>query len=124
LDTHAFLWFVPGDRKLSAQARRSILRRDEIVLISPACYWEIAIKVSIGRYQLDMEFEAFWNAGISDNTFGIVPITPLHAAELSRMPLHHRDPFDRMLIAQSIVEQASLVSVDPIFDSYGIDRIW
>jgi PIN domain nuclease of toxin-antitoxin system len=124
LDTHACLWFVLGDRKLSAPARRLIETHDTIVLISPASYWEIAIKVSLGRYQIDMEFETVWNAGISDNGFGILPTTPLHAAEISKLPSHHRDPFERVLVAQSIVEQAGLVNVDPIFDSYGIDRIW
>jgi PIN domain nuclease of toxin-antitoxin system len=124
LDTHIFLWFVLGDSKLSTPAKQLIEARDNVVLVSPASYWEIAIKVSLGRYEIDMEFEAFWNAGISDNGFLIVPITPLHAAEVSRLPPLHKDPFNRMLVAQAIVEQAILLSIDRVFDAYGIDRRW
>jgi PIN domain nuclease of toxin-antitoxin system len=124
LDTHAFLWFVLADAKLSSRARQAIEARDNPVLISPASYWEIAIKVSLGRYEIDMEFELFWNSGVSDNDFRILPITPLHAAEVSKLPLHHRDPFDRMLVAQAVVEEASLVSIDPVFDADGIVRVW
>ena len=124
LDTHSFLWFILNDAKLSDPARHAIQDRANIVHISPASYWEIAIKVSLGRYRMNTDFEIFWNAGIDDNKFSILPITPLHAAALAVLPFHHRDPFDRMLVAQAIVEDATVVTADPALKAYSITCLW
>jgi PIN domain nuclease of toxin-antitoxin system len=124
LDTHAFLWFVTDDPHLSRAALVAITSADNQVCISPASYWELAIKVSIGKYPLDVPFETFITNAIDGNRFQIIPIMPQHAAEVSTLPYHHRDPFDRLMIAQSIVERMTIVSADEAFDDYPITRLW
>ncbi len=124
LDTHAFLWFITDDPKLSAKGRATIADPDHEILISPASYWEIAIKVRLGKYPLSVPFETFISQGIDANDFEILPIEPKHAAALTTLPFHHRDPFDRLLIAQALVEQMPLLSADSAFDAYPITRIW
>lgn len=124
LDTHAFLWFVTNDSQLSAAARAQIADPANTVFVSPASFWEVAIKVSIGKYSLSKPFQAFVTQGIFGNGFAILPIQPDHAAELCNLPYHHRDPFDRMLIAQALVEKFAIISIDSLFDSYGVQRIW
>lgn len=124
LDTHAFLWFVTNDPRLSVGAKATIVDASNQILISPASYWEIAIKVSIGKYPLSVPFETFITHGIDDNDFAILAIEPKHAAALINLPFHHRDPFDRLMIAQAQVEQIPIVSRDSQFDAYSITRIW
>ncbi len=124
LDTHAFLWFVTADARLSVAAKELIGDPANEILISPASYWETAIKVSVGKYPLSVPYEAFITQAIDGNDFKILPIEPRHTANLVSMPFHHRDPFDRLLIAQAQVENVSVVSSDAILDSYGIVRIW
>ncbi|MCI0641732.1 MAG: type II toxin-antitoxin system VapC family toxin [Gemmataceae bacterium] len=124
LDTHAFLWFVLKDAHLSATAANRIVDPNNEILVSPASYWEIAIKISIGKYKLNAPLEAFITKALSDNGFVILPIEPRHAAALSTLPFHHRDPFDRILIAQAMVEQISVISGDPALDAYPVKRVW
>ncbi|MFM8728165.1 MAG: type II toxin-antitoxin system VapC family toxin [Planctomycetaceae bacterium] len=124
LDTHAFLWFFTNDPSLSLPALSQISDRNNDVLISPASYWEVAIKVSLGKYPLSVSFEHFWTAGIIENDFRILPITIAHASLLASLPMHHKDPFDRMIIAQAIAEQVPVVGVDSAFDAYGVTRLW
>lgn len=117
LDTHAFLWFVTDDRLLSAKAKSLIGDSTNEIIISPATYWEVAIKVSIGKYPLHVPFEQFFTAGIEGNSFQILQVEIRHANKLAALPFHHKDPFDRMIISQAIVEQIPVVSVDAAFDS-------
>jgi len=124
LDTHSFLWFVLGDSKLSATARHEIESPSNEKLISPVAYWEIAIKISIGKYTLPMPFEQFMRKAIDDNGFEILSIQPKHTAAITNLPFHHRDPFDRMLIGQAMVEGIGVVSGDSAFDAYPVTRIW
>jgi PIN domain nuclease of toxin-antitoxin system len=124
LDTHAFLWFVLGDPHLSSTARSYILDSAHAKLISPASYWEIAIKVSIGKYTLNVSYELFTQRGIEGNGFEILPIEPRHTVVLTTLPFHHRDPFDRLLIAQAMAEQIPIISNDSAFDAYLITRLW
>jgi PIN domain nuclease of toxin-antitoxin system len=124
LDTHAFLWFVLGDVQLSSTARSYILDSAHTKLISPASYWEIAIRVSIGKYTLNASYELFTQRGIEGNGFEILPIELRHTVVLTALPFHHRDPFDRLLIAQAIAEQMPIISNDPAFDAYPITRLW
>lgn len=123
LDTHAFLWFFIGDSKLSATAQALIADPTNEVLVSPASYWELAIKVSIGKYPLTVPFEQFFTAGITRNDFSILPIEIGHAAVLPSLPMHHKDPFDRMIISQAIAEQIPVVSIDVAFDPYNVSRL-
>jgi PIN domain nuclease of toxin-antitoxin system len=124
LDTHAFLWFVLGDAQLSSTAKSSILDAANMKLVSPASYWEIAIKISLKKYTLHEPYEAFMQRGIFGNGFEILPIEPKHTAVLTTLPFHHRDPFDRLMIAQAMVEQMPIVSGDPAFDAYSVYRLW
>lgn len=124
LDTHVFLWFVLGDMRLSSLARALIDDLGNEKLISPAVYWEIAIKVSIGKYALAEPYETFMDRGIRQNGFLILHIEPQHTAILTTLPFHHRDPFDRLLVAQAIAEQIPIVSNDPSFDAYPVQRLW
>ena len=104
LDTHAFLWFVLGDSQLRSTARRHIEDSGNEKLVSPASYWEIAIKISLKKYTLSHPYEEFMQKGIIDNGFLILPIEPKHTAILTTLPFHHRDPFDRLIIAQAMTE--------------------
>lgn len=124
LDTHAFLWFVLNDSQLSQKALQLIVEPAHDILISPASYWELAIKVSLGKYQIPGSFQVWMEQQMVDNAFQILPITIAHAAMVTTLPFHHRDPFDRLLIAQSLTEQIKIVSADRIFDSYFVLREW
>jgi PIN domain nuclease of toxin-antitoxin system len=124
LDTHAFLWFVTNDPLLSATAKALIADPANEIVISPASYWEVAIKVSIGKYPLAVPFEQFFTEGVEGNDFSILPVEIRHAAVLASLPMHHKDPFDRMIIAQAMVERIPIVSIDAALDAYGIIRIW
>lgn len=124
LDTHAFLWFVLDSPQLSSTARDLIADPNNDIEVSPATYWEIAIKISIGKYALPEPFAEFMDRELATNQFRILPITPKHAAVLTTLPFHHRDPFDRLLVAQAMVEQLSLVSNDVVLDAYPIQRLW
>jgi PIN domain nuclease of toxin-antitoxin system len=87
-------------------------------------YWELAIKISIGKYKLNEPFESFLDRGIIQNGFLILPIEPRHAAGLTALPFRHRDLFDRLIIAQAIIEQIPVVSSDIVFDDYPVKRLW
>jgi PIN domain nuclease of toxin-antitoxin system len=124
LDTHTLLWFVENDPKLSPKALDALADPNNDLLLSPATYWELAIKVGLGKYQLSEPLADYLNETIRLYELIILPIDVQHAATVSTLPQHHRDPFDRLLIAQAIVEEVSLVSGDAAFDAYPITRLW
>ena len=124
LDTHAFLWFVLNDPQLSAGAQSLLIDPANDILVSPASYWEIAIKVRLGKLDLHAPYDDFLLRGIVGNDFDILPIEPRHTSVLTSLPLYHRDPFDRLLIAQARIEAIPIVSMDAAFDLYGIRRLW
>ncbi len=124
LDTHAFLWFLLDDPKLRVTARSLIADPNNEIEVSPATYWEIAIKIALRKYALPESFEVFMEREIVINDFHILHIELKHVATLTTMPFHHRDPFDRLLIAQAIVEQIPIVSNDTAFGPYPITRLW
>lgn len=124
LDTHAFLWFIGGDERLSLTARTLIEDGANDAFLSVASLWEMAIKISLGRLQLAQPFEVFIPHQLSLNRVGLLGITISHTAKVAILPFHHRDPFDRLLVAQAQVEQMPLVSSDAAFDAYGITRLW
>ncbi len=109
---------------MSATALAFIIDPNNEVLVSPASYWEIAIKVNIGKYPMTVPFDQFFREGIEGNDFEILPVEIRHAFVLSTLPLHHKDPFDRMMISQAIAERIPVVSIDRAFDIYGVKRIW
>jgi PIN domain nuclease of toxin-antitoxin system len=123
IDTHAFLWFVNGSSQLSTDAK-SLLESEVDLLLSVASLWEIAIKTSLGKLTLPGVYGQFIPQQILQNEIEVLPISLEHLTVIATLPFHHRDPFDRLLIAQAMVEQVSIVSIDAVFDSYSIDRIW
>lgn len=124
LDTQTLLWFVLDDPRLSEKARKSIVAIDTVVFVSPASLWEIAIKISLGKYALPAPFATFWYDQLLTNDFVLLPISVSHTARVADLPFHHRDPFDRLIIAQSLVEEISVVSSDELFNLYGVERVW
>lgn len=124
LDTHALLWAYWGDPQLSAAAIRLIFDPANRVLVSPASHWEVAIKMKTGKLTLRESFVEFVQHAVFDNGFGILPIEPRQTALVSQLPFHHKDPFDRLLIAQALSEGVPLVSADAAADAYGVVRLW
>jgi PIN domain nuclease of toxin-antitoxin system len=123
LDTHAFLWFVTGDRRLSRRARRAVEAADSELLISAASVWEVAIKASLGRLTLSKSVHDYFDEKAAAG-FIILPIEWVHAAKVSELPFYHRDPFDRLIIAQGLVDGIPIVSGDPEFKTYGARIVW
>ncbi|MFW6114163.1 MAG: type II toxin-antitoxin system VapC family toxin [bacterium] len=124
LDTHAFLWMSLDDPRLSDTARDVIAELENELLLSPSSFWEIGIKISIGKYEMQEPLDVFVDREVERNGLVILPITPQHATQVARLPFHHRDPFDRLLIAQAIVENVPIISADRQLDAYGIERVW
>jgi PIN domain nuclease of toxin-antitoxin system len=124
LDTHTFLWFILDDAQLSSTARELIADPSNEIQISPATYWEVAIKISLGKYTLPEAYESFMETHLAANELEILHILPKHTALLTTMPLHHKDPFDRLLIAQALAENIAIISVDSQLDAYGVKRLW
>ncbi len=124
LDTHAFIWFIMGSPNLSATARVLIEDAANEKFLSVASLWEIAIKSSIGKLTLAAPFEVLIPQQLNLNGFELLNIEIDHAALVATLPFHHRDPFDRLLIAQATIEKMSVVSIDAAFDTYAITRRW
>ncbi len=124
LDTHIFLWFVYGDAQLSARARALIEDPFNTCFLSIASIWETAIKVSTGKLELPQSPEVFVRAQQQALGFKLMPIELAHAARVAMLPFHHRDPFDRLLVAQSLTENMPLLSADAVRDAYSIVRSW
>lgn len=124
LDTHSFLWFIAGSSHLSTQAQALIESDENQAFLSVASLWEMAIKVSLGKLSLDQPFEPFIARQLDLNGIEILGINLAHTAAVAGMPFHHRDPFDRLIIAQSQIERMPVVSGDPALDQYLITRLW
>lgn len=124
LDTHAFLWFVDDDPRLSQPAQALIEAEESQPFLSAASLWEIAIKISLGKLILKQPYDIFIPHQLALNGISILNITIEHAAAIAILPFHHRDPFDRLLAVQAKIEKMILVSADPIFDAYEIKRVW
>jgi len=124
LDTHAFLWLNAGDAALSVRARKAIEDARNDRFLSVASLWEIAIKVSLKKLAIEVELAELVQGGAIENGIVLVDVAPRHALGVVRLPFHHRDPFDRMLVAQAKAEQLVLVSRDAAFDAYGVKRLW
>lgn len=124
LDTHAFLWFINGDSQLSVKARELIEDLSDPAVLSVASLWEIAIKVSSGKLSLVEPFDILIPQQMLLNRIRALDISLPHLTEVVQLPFHHRDPFDRLLIAQAIVEKIPIVSRDTAFDAYGIRWLW
>jgi PIN domain nuclease of toxin-antitoxin system len=123
LDTHAFLWFVSGDTRLSKAARRAMEADGAELHVSAASVWELAIKLSLGRLTLPVPLGDYMADKVAMG-FRVLSVRSSHAAAVAAMPFHHRDPFDRLLAAQALAEKMAFVTVDPIFRAYGVRVVW
>jgi len=130
LDTHAFLWIIGNSPRLGKKAKRIFLDEKTECFLSTASVWEMAIKISIGKLQLEPDsrkqpdLATFLVEHLEENEIAQLNISFEHAAGTQRLPLLHRDPFDRMLVAQAQKEDLTILSADPIFSKYGVKRIW
>lgn len=123
LDTNALLWWFQNDHALSAGARRAIASMENEVFVSSVVGWEISIKDNSRKLQAAGLLDDF-EGKLSAEGMIPMPILMDHAVRAGRLPLHHKDPFDRMLVAQAQSESLSIVSSDEIFESYGVRRVW
>ncbi|MBF0142416.1 MAG: type II toxin-antitoxin system VapC family toxin [Magnetococcales bacterium] len=124
LDTHALLWWFYGDPRLSETARLAIADEDNTVLVSAASAWEIATKSRIGKLPNARELAENLAFHLRTQQFDHLPITLDHAQQAGLLESSHRDPFDRMLIAQSLAENLILVSNETLFDQFKVRRLW
>ncbi|WP_193198022.1 type II toxin-antitoxin system VapC family toxin [Nostoc sp. MG11] len=124
LDTHTFIWYVTGNSRLSNQVIELINNENNQILLSIASLWEIAIKQSLGKLSFSQPFEIFITQQLNLNDFSLIDITISHITVVATLPLHHRDPFDRLLIAQAVTENIPILSADKIFNAYPIRRLW
>jgi PIN domain nuclease of toxin-antitoxin system len=123
VDTHAMLWFAAGDDRLSAVARAAIESHENTSYISIASWWEIAIKCSLGKLELASPLEAFMTDRI-DEGFRVLSIDTPHLPALTQLPFHHRDPFDRLIICQSMAESMPVCTGYSHFAAYDIELVW
>jgi PIN domain nuclease of toxin-antitoxin system len=122
LDTHTFLWFVMGNPNITVKLRSQIEDNDNFLSI--VSVWEISIKYGIGKLNLEVPFNDFIDRQIAPNGIQLLEVKLEHLKSSATLPLHHRDPFDRLLIAQALVEDIPILSKDVAFDAYPIQRIW
>ena len=123
LDTHIFLWFIMGSPTLGARARDLIEDVANEKFLSVASLWEIAIKYSLGKLILSAPFDELIPQQLRLNGFELLNIKVDHVAIVATLPFHHRDPFDRLLIAQAVAEKMPILSVDAAFDAYAVNRL-
>lgn len=124
LDTHTFIWFVMGNPRISDNSRFLIADNRNEKFLSIASVWEMAIKHSIGKLSFSRPFREFVDMQLQINNIKLLAINVNHVEVVSSLPLHHRDPFDRIIIAQGIVEKLPVVSEDSFFDLYPIQKLW
>ncbi|HEX6144004.1 MAG TPA: type II toxin-antitoxin system VapC family toxin [Geminicoccaceae bacterium] len=124
LDTHAFLWWLSGSVSLSEGARSAIVHERTLTFVSAASAWEIATKHRLGRLPGAAAIVGDIEHAVLQEGFVPVPVSILHGQRAGSLPEHHKDPFDRMLIAQALIEDCQLISNDTIFDRYGVQRLW
>lgn len=124
LDAHTLLWAADDPSKLSARVQGLIQDPAHDRLMSAATLWEITNKVSLGKLPLSLPYRQWVDRAMTDLVLDVLPITLDHAERQASLPWHHRDPFDRLLVAQAQVEGVPLVSADPVLDAYGITRLW
>jgi len=123
LDTHTFLWFINADASLSATAQGLIEAGGDIFL-SVASLWEMAIKISLGKLEVPLPFAEFMQEQMRKNDIILHQIQMAHIELVTTLPFHHRDPFDRLIIAQSLTDQIPTIGKDDVFEAYGVQRLW
>lgn len=124
LDTHTLLWQYWGNSQQSHTAQQILGDPSNTIHVSVASLWEITIKFSQGKLEIQNPITVFFQDAVEGSDFRILPVERFHLITLATLPLHHRDPFDRLLIAQSISEKMPIISADAAFDAYPVTRIW
>ena len=124
IDTHTFLWIISNDQKLSEKAKNLYLHTENIIFFSLASIWEMVIKISLKKLSIEEPLKDFVQSQIKGNDIKILNIEIKHILSLENLPYYHRDPFDRLIISQSMNENIPLLSSDTVFDLYPIKRIW
>jgi len=124
LDTHSFIWWIEDSSRLSTKAKKLVENLENNCFLSLASCWELAIKSSIGKIKLTLSIRDFIPQQLAANDFKQLSISFRHIARVESLDFHHRDPFDRLIAAQALEEKMILLSVDTIFDHYGVERIW
>ena len=124
LDTHAALWFLAGDKRLSLEARKAIESEDNTRFLSDASLWEICIKQSTGKLRLAEPFETKLILALKRNDIDSKSIERSHLFNVAQLPFHHRDPFDRLLISTALIEDLPVVTNDPAYQHYPVEVIW
>lgn len=121
---HVFIWWTISPNRLSKKASDLIVDPNNNLFLSLASVWEMQIKTQLGKLHFDLSLAELIKKQQEVNNLYLLPIEITHIYNLSNLPNHHRDPFDRLLMAQGLVEKISVISVDKVFDKYSIDRIW
>lgn len=124
LDTHALVWALAEPDRLSSRARAALADPATVAFVSLVSAWELAILQGLERVRLQVPLAALFTEGLAALGIQLLPIRLAHIAGVAALPQHHRDPFDRLLAAQALIEGVPLASADPIFDAYGVNRIW
>jgi PIN domain nuclease of toxin-antitoxin system len=124
LDTHTFLWYINDDPMLSTTAKVLMADIENTVYLSSASIWEMAIKVSLGKLEVPSPFHEFVDRQLSANSIRLLEIKVEHFGLVATLPFHHPDPFDRLLIAQSLTDNVAIIGRDEIFDAYGVKQHW
>jgi len=124
IDSHVLIWYVDQDNLLSPASHAAISDPTNDLLLSAGSIWEIGIKLGLGKIILTQPFKPWMNQAISDLDVTVLPLSVEYVDVQSNLPRHHGDPFDRLIVAQAIVEQVSIISADANLDAYGVIRIW
>ena len=124
LDAHTFLWATSDDRRLSGTASEIFTNRSNELFLSAAGVWEVMIKAQIGKLPLPLPVASYLKRQLALNRIQVLPIGFEHIVRIEQLPLHHRDPFDRILVAQSIEEKMPIVSADPVLRRYPVKVVW
>jgi len=124
MDTHAFMWWDSDPGKLSPSARAACQDRANAVLLSVASAWEIQIKLQLGKLHLRLPLAEIIDGQQKTNNIQLLPVALEHVLALQNLPAYHRDPFDRLLVAQANIEEAVLISHDPVFAHYPVKTLW
>jgi len=124
LDTHVFMWAITGDPRLSADASRTFTNPNNEVLLSVASVWEIVVKAAAGKLPFPRPVSSNLRAELKKTSTAVLPMLLQHALQVEKLPLHHRDPFDRIILAQAIEEKIPVVSNDQKFRLYPVQLLW
>jgi PIN domain nuclease of toxin-antitoxin system len=124
INTHVLIWWTGETNQLSPLVQDMLADQQIEPVLSMASIWEMQIKISLGKLSLQMDLPTLVETEMSRNRFTLLPIELKHIYKLDDLPLHHKDPFDRLLIAQSMLEKMPIISIDEKFDAYGVQRLW